>query len=442
MEETYDVILLGTGLTECVLSGICTSMKKLKVLHMDRNNYYGGEATSLLLDELFRKFGFEAPGSNYGKNRDWNVDLVPKFLMADGKLVQLLVSTGVTSYLEFKCVGGSYVFKNGGIHKIPSTAKEGLTSSLLGLFEKRRFIKFIHFAYDYDERNPKSYSGTNPEMTMHQVFDKFGLDQGTRTFVGHAMALYRDDGYLKENCVPAIKKVRLYLNSIARYGNSPYLYPMYGLGELPQGFARRCAVFGGTYMLNKPIENVEILDDGLVEITSQGEKVRTKKLIADPTYFPDRAEKVGKVIRVVCLLSHPIANTNNVDSCQIIMPQSELKRTHDIYVLLISATQKVSPQGKYIALVSTTVETDDPEKEVQPGLALLGSIDQKFVSISDQYAPIVEKEKDNIFISRSYDATTHFETTCADILDIYKRIFEEEINFDTMREDFAIPEQG
>ena len=26
--------------------------------------------------------------------------------------------------------------------------------------------------------------------------------------------------------------------SIARYGKSPYLYPLYGLGELPQGFAR------------------------------------------------------------------------------------------------------------------------------------------------------------------------------------------------------------
>lgn len=26
--------------------------------------------------------------------------------------------------------------------------------------------------------------------------------------------------------------------SIQRYGKSPYLYPLYGLGELPQGFAR------------------------------------------------------------------------------------------------------------------------------------------------------------------------------------------------------------
>ena len=35
-----------------------------------------------------------------------------------------------------------------------------------------------------------------------------------------------------------IDKVKLYHESIARYGKSPYLYPLYGLGELPQGFAR------------------------------------------------------------------------------------------------------------------------------------------------------------------------------------------------------------
>ena len=35
--------------------------------------------------------------------------------------------------------------------------------------------------------------------------------------------------------------------SIQRYGKSPYLYPLYGLGELPQGFAR-CIVIFCTWM--------------------------------------------------------------------------------------------------------------------------------------------------------------------------------------------------
>ena len=39
----YDVIVLGTGLTECILSGVL-SVKGKKVLHIDRNDHYGGYA--------------------------------------------------------------------------------------------------------------------------------------------------------------------------------------------------------------------------------------------------------------------------------------------------------------------------------------------------------------------------------------------------------------
>ena len=47
---------------------------------------------------------------------------------------------------------------------------------------------------------------------------------------------------------------------MARYGKSPYIYPLHGLGELPQSFARLSAIYGGTYMLEKPID--EIVTDG------------------------------------------------------------------------------------------------------------------------------------------------------------------------------------
>lgn len=49
----------------------------------------------------------------------------------------------------------------------------------------------------------------------------------------------------------------------------------------------------------------------------------------------------------------------------------------DIYVCLISSAHNVAAQGKYIAIASTTVETDSPENEVQPALELLEPIDQK-----------------------------------------------------------------
>lgn len=134
MNEEYDAIVLGTGLKECILSGMLSVSGK-KVLHIDRNKYYGGESASITpLEELFQRFNVEVPGDKYGRGRDWNVDLIPKFLMANGQLVKLLIHTGVTRYLEFKSIEGSYVYKGGKIAKVPVDQKEALASDLMGKF--------------------------------------------------------------------------------------------------------------------------------------------------------------------------------------------------------------------------------------------------------------------------------------------------------------------
>ena len=63
-------------------------------------------------------------------------------------------------------------------------------------------------------------------------------------------------------------------------------------------------------------------------------------------------------------------------------------------------------------MISTTVETDNPEAEIQPGLNLLGPIKQRFIQISDVFKPNDDGSDSQLFISKSYDATSHFETTC------------------------------
>ncbi|GAW12129.1 hypothetical protein ANO14919_014870 [Xylariales sp. No.14919] len=459
MEEIapkYDVIVLGTGLTECILSGVL-SVKGKKVLHIDRNDHYGGEAASVNIEALFKKYGNytkgEEPWTKYGRANDWNIDLVPKLLMSSGQLTNILVSTDVTRYLEFKSVAGSFVQQGAGpkatVAKVPSDAGEALKSPLMGIFEKRRMKSFIEWVGTFGVDDPATHKGLDmSKTTMKDVYDKFGLEAGTRDFIGHAMALYLDDSYINTagQAPDAIERIRLYGNSVSRYGKSPYIYPLYGLGELPQGFARLSAIYGGTYMLNTAVD--EVLYDGGkatgIKATMGGadspEKLHfeTKAdiILGDPSYFPNKVKIVGHVLKAICILKHPLAGTNDSDSCQLIIPQSQVGRKNDIYIACVSSAHNVCPKGYYIAIVSTIAETtSNHHLELQPGLDRLGKIEEQFMGAPiPLYEPIDDGKADNIFVSKSYDATSHFETTTDDVKDIYHRATGEELKVEGLRD--------
>jgi len=192
---------------------------------------------------------------------------------------------------------------------------------------------------------------------------------------------------------------------------------------MPQGFARLSAIYGGTYMLNKPVEQIVYDSDGKVGgVKSEGEVAKCKIVIGDPSYFPDKVKKVGQVVSCICVLAAPVPGTNNAESAQIIIPQKEAKRKFDIYISVVSYAHNVAPKNKWIALVSTQVETASPEAELKYGISLLGKVEETFYQVRDLFEPLEDGKKDQVFISKSFDPETHFDKSCEDILDIYKRI--------------------
>ena len=137
------------------------------------------------------------------------------------------------------------------------------------------------------------------------------------------------------------------------------------------------------------------------------------------------------MVRAIAILAHPIPGTDNAQSAQIILPQRQTGRKSDIYVFCCSFAHNVCAKDKWLAFVSTTVETVDPERELAPGapplrryiatqhphrelllsavdevvfmlagLALLGPIEEKFVEVTDVYAPKADGTSDKAFISR------------------------------------------
>lgn len=106
----------------------------------------------------------------------------------------------------------------------------------------------------------------------------------------------------------------------------------------------------------------------------------------------------------------------------------------DIYIMMVSAVHCVSKKDTYIAIISTTVETNEPEKEIEVAFDLIGNIREKFTRITERYEPI-KNYGDGVFISNSFDATSHFESETENVLNLYKQISGKDLDLTNLPED-------
>jgi Rab GDP dissociation inhibitor len=449
-ECEYDAIVLGTGMKECLISGLL-SVEGKKVLHLDRNPYYGGDAASVQIKQAYQKFkpGSEPDEAVLGKLRDYNIDLVPKYIMASGNLVKVLIHTGTADYMEYKPVDGSFCYRPGSggpdqqVHQVPINAKAAMSSPLMSTMEKTRAVQFFSWVNDYEVDNPKTHkagmiSKTTLDlktMTCQAFFKYWNLADTTIDFVIHSIALFRDDSVLQRPALELVEKMQLYVRSLLRFPNmtSPYIYPLYGLGELPQAFARLAAVHGGLYMLNHEghLNNVEIEYDGTtaVGVKAEGVVAKAKLVVADPSYVPSKVKAVGKVVRFIAIMNHALVGSNGSPSCQVIFPGNYIGRKNDVYMFCISGSHKVAAADHWVAFASTTVEGPTEgltaqqiaERELKTAFPLASPAQEIFYDMYDEFEPIDDGVADRLVISKTYDATSHFETAITDVMDMYKR---------------------
>lgn len=102
--------------------------------------------------------------------------------------------------------------------------------------------------------------------------------------------------------------------------------------------------------------------------------------------------------------------------------------------MMVSSVHCISKKDYYVAIVSTTVETNNPEQEVEVAMSMLGKIKEKFVTISERYVP-TGKSTDGLFISDSFDATSHFENETENVLRLYTEITGKQLDLENLPED-------
>ncbi|KAG2130464.1 FAD/NAD-P-binding domain-containing protein [Suillus bovinus] len=264
MDNSFDVIVLGTGLTESITAA-ALSKAGFKVAHIDPNSYYGADEASLSLDELVRWIDHRKEDnhsvSHYGEvpphARQYSVSLAPSVIPSIGPFISSLIASGVSRYGSFKLLGRVVIYDGGILKDVPQSKDDIFQSKVMSLLEKRRVTRFLLFAAGKFENSKELHGQENLPLLdfLHRIFS---LSEATARAVAYALGYC---WFISETTLPALHRIRAYLKASGRYGPSSFLVGYYGSsGEIAQGFCRAAAVGGGVYILGRSITSISSVD--------------------------------------------------------------------------------------------------------------------------------------------------------------------------------------
>ena len=221
-------------------------------------------------------------------NRRFTFDLDSNLFYSKSKLIDLLIQSDVSKYCEFKLIRRllTYSFdesepsKSTRLEQIPTSRSDIFKSTKLSMIEKRLLMKFFSSCVEESSELPSE------SIKFENYLEKFNLTSRLRDYILNAIAMCPAN----LSAAKGIEKCKKYFKSIGRYGDSPFLFQIYGTNELSQAFSRLSAVFGGIFYLNLElceIKSAENRVDGIV-VNLPNEKARffrCKTLISNINYL-------------------------------------------------------------------------------------------------------------------------------------------------------------
>ncbi|XP_072040007.1 rab proteins geranylgeranyltransferase component A 2-like isoform X2 [Amphiura filiformis] len=222
--------------------------------------------------------------------RKFNIDLAPKLMFCRGSMVELLVSSRISRYAEFKAVTRILTHINGQLEQVPCSRADVFSSKYVNMLEKRMLMRLIEFCLNH--QNLQDQYEAYKDRPFVEFLTSRKLTPTLQHFVIHSIAM-------------ALVSMQYFLRSLGRYGNTAFLWTLYGSGELPQCFCRMCAVFAGIYMLRSQPRGI-IIDaenkcKGIVD--PEGRRLTCNHIVMEHSYIPSRASAVrlGYVSRGVLI---------------------------------------------------------------------------------------------------------------------------------------------
>ncbi|XP_072518858.1 rab proteins geranylgeranyltransferase component A 1 [Salminus brasiliensis] len=218
------------------------------------------------------------------EGRRFNIDLVSKLLYSRGLLVDLLIKSNVSRYAEFKNLSRILTYRNGKVEQVPCSRADVFGSKQLTMVEKRMLMKFLTFCLDF-EQHPEEFQDFTQKPFWDYLKTK-NLTENLQHFVLHSIAMVNQEILTEDG----LKATQHFLRCLGRYGNTPFLFPLYGLGEIPQCFCRMCAVFGGIYCLRHSVQCLVVdKESGKCKavIDTHGQRIGCSHFVVEDGYIRD-----------------------------------------------------------------------------------------------------------------------------------------------------------
>lgn len=122
---------------------------------------------------MYSNFHFmQSSTENLGLSRSYSIDLAgPKLAFCGGPLVELLLRSGASNYLEFKGLEASFIWSSEGLSPVPSSRADVFKDRTLGNAEKRHLMRFFKLVVDHASSN--SEASQISEADLESSFAEF-----------------------------------------------------------------------------------------------------------------------------------------------------------------------------------------------------------------------------------------------------------------------------
>ena len=281
LPDRFDVIVVGTGMVQSVLAA-AAARQGHSVLHLDTARYYGADWAAFTLEGLqqwIAETGGEIEDSQpetetlgdleegevlvklkeqptveniretwtrqdvveeseetpvsetkwtreelMKQSRKFNIDLTPRLLYSRGEMVELLISSNISRYTEFKSVTRVLTMLDGKLEQVPSSRSDVFNTKKISVVEKRILMKFLTQCVQEEDE------AVDQDKTFGSYLKQQKLTPNLLHYVCHSIAMVPLEAPMSEG----LASTRKFLSSLGRFGPTPFLWSMYGTGELPQ----------------------------------------------------------------------------------------------------------------------------------------------------------------------------------------------------------------